>query len=105
MSILKRRVFADWQTADGSMKPTSQAEYGYSRVPFAARPLTHVGYREKGSAQGRTHLRKRDYESELLERLLSRVPRGQLPLQIHQLQMPWPKIWPSLLYSCEGIAA
>ena len=48
----------------------------YGQLPTDLRPLSHIEYREK-FAKGRSQLRKRDYESELLERLLSRGPRGQ----------------------------
>ena len=48
----------------------------YAHVPTAVRPKPYTVYGEKGPKQGRSTLRKRDYESELLERLLSRGTRG-----------------------------
>ena len=64
--------------AADSVKPGN----AYGPPPSNSRPLSHIEYREK-LAQGRTHLRKRDYESELLERLLSRGPRGASVLLAH----------------------
>lgn len=46
----------------------------------SAYPLESVGYSKAGPAQGRSYLRKRDYESELLERLLSHRGKGLLTL-------------------------
>ena len=72
---------AEWQSVTVTGKDRGHAvdyvkpENAYGQPPPSLRPLSHIEYREK-FAQGRSHLRKRDYESELLERLLSRGPRG-----------------------------
>ena len=58
---------------------------GYSRQPpLLGHPRqANIEYSKNG-AQGRSHLRKRDFESELLERLLSHGPRGG-KFEIHEL--------------------